>query len=180
MPLGLRVQSLSLWYVHWRRVAELVGLAAIEHDVPEIRPRGSDAGYTQVVYSKALRSWLRRSSVDSAQDLLLHSQLAPGSLFYCWADFYCRGLVSLTLGDEIPLATTALIHRRMPTGHELEIVYRPARLAVASAFVNLSGRARLFALAVAKDVSQERVEADALAIGSPSRVDGLPGIDEWV
>jgi len=179
--------DLTCWYIHWRRVAELVGVDRLGGKVltiPTTRPKNDEleAPLVHAAFKSAVLSWLRSYEVHPVERQLIRHELRVGSRFTCYRAFYCHGLAGLSMAHPPPENVVAEIHARIHIGnreHHLRISYRPAYLWSATAFERLSGRNRFITLAEVSRIGNGEVVAEALVIADLHPADTPTGYRDY-
>lgn len=146
-PRATRPTNLDLfcWYIHPRRVGQLVGSSVPTHIGNLATLSGLSgpmvANHYEAILKEALLKWLRKYPVDPIERQLLHETLAIGSLFTCYRNYYFRNKQPMTRG-KIPKGLS-LAYTKIAIGtkkYELQITYDRNDLWTTSAKAKCSGQ----------------------------------------
>ncbi|HUW12024.1 MAG TPA: hypothetical protein VM537_20020 [Anaerolineae bacterium] len=166
--------DLTCWYLNMRRVLELTrasGLAPLSSEIRAADKLGQDPLRKMSLLSilkDALLGWLQDHEVKPLGQMLATDRLREGDLFTHYGAFYCRGLPDAQRRGYLK-GIVPEIHAELDYGRRSRVVhipYDPSHLTSTSASAMLSGRRRVFTLAVTSSVRPDAITAMPYVIAS--------------
>lgn len=166
--------DLSCWYLNRRRVMALTGATPV---LANFGGRDAAAAHLKELamttgLEHALGDWLERAKPPTLGQLVASDQLAVGSFFTHFGDFYSRGVQAMhkAVSEHRNPVPQAVIHAKLDalrSGMKLEVRFSHEHFTANSSWSELNRRSQLLVIGAVTAIEGDVVEALPWAIATP-------------